>query len=293
MPLPPKPVELIDYILGLYFSDLYGSGLTSTRTLEALVGTLRAAHPWVSAPMFVTGILLFAGGWRQRDTAWRGLAVVYGAALCFTPFMLWYGAYDIRAFHLPVLGPLLVAAVATLGWYTARHRALLTTGAAVLLLIGSLRAAQTATLLGKREPLFTGLKPAIEAMVAQAPVAKPIFAMTYGLRMATLYHTLLGELPRSPDYRVRWRAIAEVRDQPVVGGVVVPTDGFQFVHWIEARRPDMTCRTKSIDLPAGTRWPAYAFKCRAGPAGPDTAAVQKASASGSGELLGAVPPNSP
>lgn len=262
MPLPPQPMELVHYILGTYFSDLYGSGMQSTTTLEALIGTLRSAHPWISLPMIVVGILLFIAGWKYRDTSWRCLAVVYGGALAFLPFVLWYGAYDIQAFHLPMLGPLLVATVAVPGWWLRGHPALRMWVGAFLILIGTVRAGQTALVLGQREPIFTGLRPAVEQMVAQSPVERPVVAMSYELRMATLYYELRNEVPRSPIYRVRWRAITEVMDRARVGGIVVPTDGYQFVRWIEHRRPDMRCRTNIIKLPEGTRWPAYAFECQ-------------------------------
>lgn len=269
MPLPPPPIELIHYIMGTYFSDLYGSGLASTRNLEALVSTLRAAHPWISMPLIAAGIVLFVVGWRRRDAEWRGLALVYGAVLAFLPFMLWYGAYDIRAFHLPVLGPLLVAAVATLGWSLRGRPAILNVVAVALVMVGSVRVGQAGVLLSQREPIFPGLVQTIEAALAQSPVERPIVAMAYPLRTATLYHELRGEVPRTPTYRVRWRAIGEVRNQPTVGGIVIPSEGYQFIQWIEHHRPDMRCRTRKIDLPEGTPWPAYAFECHGGPAKQD------------------------
>jgi hypothetical protein len=260
MPLPPEPMEFVHYVLGTYFGNLYGSGLRTTRTLEALASTLKSAHPWVSMPMILVGISLFLFGWKRRDDSWRGIAIVYGAALSFLPFTLSYGAFDIQAFQLPVLGPLLVATVATLGWWLSP--VFLNAVASILLVFGLLRAGQAAVYLNEREPIFAGLKPAIEAMVAQSPVEKPIVAMAYGLRMAGLYYEIRGELPRQAIYRLHWRALGEVRDQTLVGGIVVPTDGYQFVRWIEDRRPDMNCSTKKINLPEATTWPAYSFECR-------------------------------
>jgi hypothetical protein len=262
MPLPPEPMALVHYILGTYFSDLYGSGLVSTRTLEALISTLRSAHPWVSLPLIVVGAALIAAGWWRRDARWRGLALVFAAALCFVPFVLWYGAYDIRAFHGPVLGTALVAAVAALGWWARRSPAVGNALIAVLLLVGAVRAGQTAWLLATREPPFAGLEPAIEEMVAQSPVDRPLVAMSYGLRMATLYHELRGELPQAPVYRVHWRAIADVERRRPLGGIVVPTDGYQFVRWIEHHRPDLRCRTGKVRRTQPTQWPAYLFECR-------------------------------
>jgi hypothetical protein len=271
MPLPPEPMALIHYILGTYFSDLYGSGLASTRTLEALISTLRSAHPWISLPMIAAGVVLALAGWRRRDASWRGLVLVYGAAMAFVPFVLWYGAYDIRAFHGPVLGPLLIAAVATLGWWSRRSPALRNVVIVALLLLGTVRAGQTAWLLATREPMFAGLRPAIAEIVAQAPVEEPIVAMSYGLRMATLYHELRGELPRGPVYRVHWRAISEAGRHRPVGGIVVPTDGYQFVRWIEHHHPDVSCRTEKVHRAQPTRWPAYLFECRSRFAGLATA----------------------
>ncbi len=277
MPLPPPPMELVEYIRGTYFADLYGSGLDSTRTLEDLVFTLRSAHPWVSAPLIVVGIALFLAGCRRRDAAWRGLALVYGAALSFTPFMLWYGAYDIRAFHLPVLGPLLVAVVATSAWWLARRPVFRDAVATLLLVVGIVRGEHVATLLQDREPLFDGLKPTIRQMVADAPVEHPLFVMPYGLRMAALYYELSGELPRSPSYRVWWRAVPEVKHLAEVGGVVVPTDGFQFVQWVEHERPELKCTTREVPLQE-RRWPAYAFVCQSDSEPPPGGATFKVSA---------------
>lgn len=261
MPLPPEPAELVRYILGTYFSDMYGSGLASTQTLEALVSTLTTAHPWISLPMMATGFLLFVAGWRYRDAGWFGLAAVFGATFCFVPFMLWYGAYDIRAFHLPVLGTAMVATVAAIGWWLRRHPAVCAVAAVLLLATGVVRAGHTAMLLGDREPLFTGLQPAIREIIAQSPVERPLVAMAYGVRMATLYYYLKGEVPQSPVYRTWWRAVPEIGDQREIGGIVVPTDGYQFVRWVEHQRPDMSCRTEKIAQSAGTRWPAYSFRC--------------------------------
>lgn len=268
MPLPPAPAALIRYILGTYLTDLYESGVPTLRGLEAMVRTLRSAHPWLSMPLIAGGILLFLAAWKRRDEGWRGLAMLYGGALSFLPFTLAYGAPDIEAFHLPVLGPLLLAAVATPGWWLRRHAAVGNAVALLLVVVGLARAAQTAEVLSAREPLFDGLKPVIRMMVAQSPVAMPIVAMAYDLRMVALYHELRGELPAPAIYRLHWRAVAEVRDQHRVGGIVVATEGYQFVRWIEYRRPDMRCSTRKLDLPEGTRWPAYAFECRSGPTNP-------------------------
>ena len=262
MPLPPEPMELVHYILGTYFSDLYGSGLVSTRTLEAVLSSLASAHPWLSLPMIAAGAALAIVGFRRRDSRWVGLMLVFAAALAFVPFVLWYGAYDIRAFHGPVLGPLLVAAVATLGWWARRSPALGRALVLALLLIGVVRAGQTASLLATREPMFAGLTPAVEEMVAQSPVERPVVAMSYPLRMATLYHELRGEMPQGPRYRVHWRAISAVQGKSHVGGIVVPSDGYQFVRWIEHHRPDMSCRTEKVRRTQPHRWPAYLFECR-------------------------------
>lgn len=263
MPLPPPPMELVKYIFGTYFDALYESGFAATR-VRALYATLWSAHPWLSMPVIVVGVVLFVAGWRLRDAHWLGIAVVFGAALSFVPFVLWYGIPDIQSFHLPVLGPLLVASVATLGWWLNRYPGLLKAAAGVLLVVGSVRAGQTAIVLAEREPVYSELKPALARMVAQSPVDKPIVAMEYGLRMAALYYELRDELPKPAVYRLHWRAVAEVRNRPSVGGIVVPSDGYQFVRWIEHRRPDMKCRTTKLELPDDAKWPAYSFVCRSG-----------------------------
>ncbi|HEX7036729.1 MAG TPA: DUF2723 domain-containing protein [Pseudomonadales bacterium] len=264
MPLPPEPMELVHYVLGTYFSDLYGSGFESSRNAEALLGTLRVAHPWLSLPLIVAGLALTAAGWRRRDAHWTALAMIAAAGLCFVPFVLWYGAYDIHAFHGPVLGPLLIVGVASLGWWT-RHSPRL--GGAVLvllLLVGAARTLQIGALLGARAPIYDDVPAAVTEMVAQAPVERPIVAMSYGLRMATLYHELRGELPVGPRYRVHWRAIATAMHGAPVGGIVVPSDGYQFVRWIEHRRPELECRTGKVRRQIPTPWPAYTFECSPG-----------------------------
>lgn len=260
MPLPPTPAELVRYIAGTYFSGLYGSGLASTHTSETLLITLRSSHPWISAPLITLGVLLFVAGWRRRDAGWHASAIVLGTALSFMPFVLWYGAYDIQAFHLPVLGPLLIGAVAALGWWLGRTRAAQRTAAILLIALGTWRAAVMAEGLAARQPIFTNLPATIEALVAQAPVENPLVSMTYGLRMATLYHELLGELPDA-RYRVPWRSEAAAVEQQLVGGIVVPTDGEQLLRWIEHRHPHLACRSWPLEPIEGTPWAAYGFRC--------------------------------
>ncbi|MFP4450376.1 MAG: protein O-mannosyl-transferase family [Rhodosalinus sp.] len=260
LPLPPTATELIRYISGTYFSGLYGSGLSSTYSSEMLLVTLRSAHPWISAPLIVAGVVLFAAGWRRRDADWIGVATVFAVGLSFIPFMIWYGAYDIQAFHLPVLGPLLIGAVAAIGWWSRRWRALQRGAAVLLIALGVWRVAVMAEGLTAREPIFTDLPETLDALVAQAPIKDPVVSMTYGLRMATLYHEMLGEAPQA-RYRVPWRAEEAAVEGDEVAGLVVPTDGEQLLRWIEHRHPDLACRSWAIDQPEGTPWPAYAFSC--------------------------------
>ncbi|MFO7919416.1 MAG: DUF2723 domain-containing protein [Nioella sp.] len=272
LPLPPTANELVQYISGSYFSGLYGSGLRSTYSSETLLATLRSAHPWISSALILTGLGLFLVGARRRDAGWFGAATVFGVALSFVPFVVWYGAYDIQAFHLPVLGPLLVGAVAAVGWWLARWRGVQRGAAVLLIALGVWRAAVMAEGLTAREPIYTDLPETLEALVAQAPIEDPLVSMTYGLRMATLYHELLGEAPRA-RYRVPWRAEETAVAGDAVGGIVVPTDGRQLLQWIEHRHPDLACRSWILDQPEGTPWPAYAFSC-AGPGGPDADPAQ-------------------
>lgn len=265
LPLPPTVRELIQYISGTYFSSLYGSGLRSSYSSEMLVVTLRSAHPWISTPLIIAGMVLFAAGWRRRDAGWGGVALMFGVALSFVPFLIWYGAYDIQAFHLPVLGPLLVGAVAAVGWWFGRWPMMQLGAALVLIVIGIWRAAVMADGLTARQPVFTNLPQTLEALVAQAPIEDPLVSMTYNLRMATLYHELLGETPQA-RYRVPWRAEETAVERDEVGGIVVPTDGEQLLRWIEHRHPELTCRSWALDQPEGTPWPAYAFLCADTPA---------------------------
>ncbi|MGM0583203.1 MAG: protein O-mannosyl-transferase family [Pseudomonadota bacterium] len=260
LPLPPEPSELIGYISGTYFGDLYGSGLASTQTSEELVITLRAAHPWMSAPLILAGLALLAAGWRRRDAQRNGVALVLGAALCFLPFVLWYGAYDIRAFHLPVLGPLLVGSVAACGWWLGRWPRARGAVALGLVALGVWRAAAVGEALAAREPTYDSLPATLETLIAQAPVENPVVSMTYPLRMATLYHELLGETPRA-DYRVPWRVEEALAGREPIGGVVVPTDGEQLLRWVEHRHPGLSCRSWPLEQPEPVAWPAYAFLC--------------------------------
>lgn len=264
LPLSPTTAELIDYIAGTYFGDLYGAGLHSLQTTSVLLGTLSQAHPMVSLPIIALGLLAFVTGWRRRDAAWMGFALVLGAALAFLPFMIWYGAYDIQAFHLPVTGPLLIGAIAALGWSLARWPRLHPWLGAFLLAFGVLRTGEMAWHLSAREPLYGDLIETLDVVMAQSPVDHPVVSMSYALRMATLYHELLGEVPQPAIYRVTWRTEGAISDRdPMapVGGVVIPTDGEQMLRWIEHHNPHLSCLTLPIEQPEPVAWPAYGFLC--------------------------------
>jgi hypothetical protein len=263
MRLPPGPVTLIHYIMGAHFSDLFGSGLRSTRTWNEFIGTLQSAQPWLSLPLIIIGILLLAAGWRRRDAAWQGIALLYGTGLAFSAFVLWYGGLDIRE-HLPALATLLTGSLCAVGWWLKGRPFTVGPVAVALIAVGLGRTDQIGVLLTARTPMFAGLPQAMNQMVAQAPVKSPLVAMSYPLRMATLYYQLQGQVAPA-TYRLYWPAIAEVRDQNEIGGIVVPTDGLQFVQWIKNRRPDLVCTTTTITTSGDTRWPAYGFKCVAGP----------------------------
>ena len=175
--------------------------------------------------------------------------------------MIWYGAYDIQAFHLPVLGPLLIGTIAAIGWSLSRALRLQSWIGGLLLAVGVFRAAQMALYLDAREPEYTGLADTLDAVMAQAPVERPVVSMSYALRMATLYHELLDEVPQPATYRVTWRTEDAIPDQGPVGGVVIPTDGEQMLRWIEHRNPHLSCRTTPITQPNPVVWPAYGFVC--------------------------------
>lgn len=261
LPLPPTTEQLLGYIAGSYFSDLYGAGLASLQTTIVLLGTLIYANPGVSMPLIVLGVLAFLIGISRRDTEWHGLALVMGTALAFLPFMIWYGAYDIRAFHLPVLGPLLIASVGGIGWWLSGWpRVRMLTGVA-LILLGLLRAGEMAGYLAAREPPFAGLVETLEGVIAQAPVDDPVVSMSYPLRMATLYHELLNEVPEPATYRVTWRTIEATTGRNPIGGVVMPTDGEQILRWIEHRNSDVRCTSTPIEQSNPSPWPAYSFTC--------------------------------
>src|SRR5690606_33290536 len=119
------------------------------------------------------------------------------------PFVLWYGAWDIRAFHLPVLIPLLAGAVACIGWWLRSRPRLLQAFAAVVLIVGAARTAAVAESLLDRQPKFAGLDAALQEIVAKAPMQRPIVAMSYDMRMAALYYELQGKLPPAV-YRLEW-----------------------------------------------------------------------------------------
>ncbi|WP_299406127.1 DUF2723 domain-containing protein [uncultured Roseobacter sp.] len=264
LPLPPTTSELIDYIAGTYFGDLYGSGLQSLQTASVLMGTLSQAHPMISLPLIGFGLLAFVAGWRGRNAGWMGIALVLGTALAFLPFMIWYGAYDIQAFHLPVLGPLLIGAIAAMGWWLARWPRLRPWLGALLLAFGVLRTGEMAGYLSAREPDYGELVKTLDVVMAQSPVDNPVVSMSYGLRMATLYHELLGDIPAPAIYRVTWRTEDAISDRdPLepVGGIVIPTDGEQMLRWIEHRNPHLSCSTLPIEQPDPVIWPAYGFVC--------------------------------
>lgn len=261
LPLPPTASELIDYIAGTYFGDLYGSGLKSLQTASVLFGTLSQAHPTVSLPLIALGLLAFGIGWRQRNAAWTGIALLLGTALAFLPFMIWYGAYDIQAFHLPVLGPLLIGAIAAIGWLLRDWPRLQPWIGGLLLVLGVLRAAEMAVYLSAREPDYADLADTLEVVMAQSPVDNPVVSMSYELRMATLYHELRGEVPQPATYRVTWRTEEAISDVGPIGGIVIPTDGEQMLSWIEHRNPHLSCRTLPINQPEPVTWPAYGFVC--------------------------------
>jgi hypothetical protein len=266
MLLPPTAAELMEYISGMYFKNLFGSGFYSTKNILELLKTFRSAHPWVSAPLIGVGLALFLYGWNLKDDTWRGIALLLGGATCFLPFVLGYGPFDIQAFHLPVLAPVLLAAVASLGWSLRRRPALLSVVAAFLLAVGVVRAAQTAIDLRDREPQFAGLKSAIEDLVAKSPVPEPFVAMGYSLRMAELYYEVRGDLPKVAAYRLIWRMPEQISDQPLIGGIVMPPDEYQMIGRIAEKRPDLICHVKEIPQQGQRKWPAYSFLCRTRPA---------------------------
>lgn len=264
MPLPPTFRELAEYVAGTHFQALYGAGFNSSKNVFRLLETLNSAHPWVSAPLIAAGLLLFLWCWNLESAAWRGASLLIGAAVCFVPFMLGYGAFDIRAFHLPVLAPLLLAAVVGIGLALRHRRVLLTGSASVLVVFGLVRAAQTAAELRDRESEYADLKPAIEEIFEHAPLEKPFMSLAYGLRMASLYYELRGELPKPAIYRLIARTPEQVWGQEIVGGVVMPSDGYRLVRRIMQRRPDMNCVIEYIEHRFEDRWRAYSYLCKAG-----------------------------
>lgn len=261
LPLPPTTDQLLDYIAGTYFGDLYGAGLASLQTTTVLLGTLTYANPGVSMPIIILGVLAFLLGITRRDARWHGLALVLGTALAFLPFMIWYGAYDIRAFHLPVLGPLFIASVAGIGWWLAGWPRMRIAAGTALILLGLLRAGEMASYLAAREPPYAGLTATLEDVMAQTPVDDPIVSMSYPLRMATLYHELLNEVPQPATYRVIWRTEEATSGRDPLGGVVMPTDGEQILRWIEHRNPGLQCTSQPITQATPSPWPAYGFTC--------------------------------
>jgi hypothetical protein len=265
MRLPPSARELLAYIGGLYFSNLYGSGIGSPKNASELLHTLHGAHPWISLPLVAGGIALFVSGWHRRDASWRAIALAWTVALCYLPFVLWYGAWDIRAFHLPVLVPLLLAATASVAW-ALRHRPGWAGPVAMLLLtVGVMRAAAVAGELHHRQPRFMDVRAALEEIVPRAPVERPIVAMSYDLRMAALYHELQGELPPAV-YRLEWRVWRHLDDQTSIAGVVFPMTGAQFEQLLRQERPEARCETRRLELPEKVRWHVHAFRCHAAPA---------------------------
>lgn len=266
MPLPPTPEALLNYIIGTYFSDLYGSGLNSSRTLAALGDTFQNAHPWLSIPLVVAGLAVFLfRGRGLRDPAWRKIALVFAAALCFLPFVLWYGAWDIEAFHLPLLALALLAATASIGWATRTRPLIFRSLGLLLILIGAARIAQTGVNLTDRESPFEGIVPQIKAVVAQLPPGdeKPILALGYGVRMAAMYHYFAGHLPRGPEYRLAWRMPGDIARRSMIIGAMMPESALEFVRRVQQVRPDLTCQTRPLTIPGHNKHQAYSFCCTA------------------------------
>jgi hypothetical protein len=267
MPLQPTAVELIRYILGFHFSNLYGSGLSSPLTTQALLKTIGNAHPWISGPLVAIGLTTLALGWRTRDSQWCGIALVYGVALCFAPFMLWYGAPDIQAFHLPVLAPLLLASIASVMRELHHRPAFWRNGMVVALLItGLFRSGETAVRLSDRESPFAELKLAIEKSMAYSPVAHPEVALNYPVRMAAMYYEMKGELPKFANYHLAWQLPEKIGKRDLIGGILVPHNLQAIIGNIEKRRPDMVCQTHRLtSLPNYIKWPIYSYICAAAP----------------------------
>lgn len=263
MPLPPDTRQLAQYVAGTYFDDLYGSGLTTTRTAHALMETVRTAHPWISAPLALAGLGLFVLGWFRRDRAWRALAVVFGAALCAVPFVLWYGAQDIASFHLPVLAPLLLGAVASLGWALRGHRAASHVAAGALILVGLVRGAETVTDLTGREAVLDGTREAIWESIDHAPPGDaPVLAMSYEVRMAGMYHEFLDELPRA-EYRLYWQPPVDLAWRSSLSGIVFLHDPNSYLRMVEALRPDLRCRSENLHIDDRRIGLAHAYECTA------------------------------
>ncbi|HZD25770.1 MAG TPA: DUF2723 domain-containing protein [Alphaproteobacteria bacterium] len=271
MPLRPSLGEFLRYILGFYFVKSYGSGLDSWRTLEALGRTFQAAHPWIWAPLLGAGLLAFAAGGRKApDPAWRRVALLHAGALCFLPFVLWYGVWDIRAFHLPVLALALLAAVASLGWALATRPAALRALGLLLVLVGAVRLAQTGWNLVDRQPALAGLVPAVKAVLAeqpQIPGSHPVLALDYDLRMAVMYHVFAGDLPRGPEYRLSWHVPDNVTVRPAIAGSLIGGRAKEFVRKVRERNPAMACRVSPLAVPDLHHRKAYGFRCDTRPRG--------------------------
>lgn len=274
MPLPPSTGELVDYIWGAYFSDLYGSGLDSSKTLEELVATLEKAHPWVSVPLLAAGAVAFVGiGGRRvlRDAAWSKVAIIFAGAICFLPFMLWYGPGDIEAFHLPLLALALLAAVASLGVAAMRERySAVRYLAPLLILIGIVRLVDTGERLTDREADFDGIEQQIGEIVARVPSGedRPILALGYGARMAAMYHFFAGDLPEGPDYRLSWKMPNNVRFASSLHGAVMPGNARHFVERAQELRPDLRCRVEPLETSGDGPMNAFAFRCASRDTGP-------------------------
>lgn len=263
MPLPPSPPELVRYVLGIYFSDLYGSGLDSWRAVAALAETFQKAHPWLAIPLVAGGLAAFLVHSPGASHEWRGAALLHVAALSFLPFVLWYGAFDIEAFHLPVLALALLAATASLG-LAARHRFPGLSGFAFLLIaVGAFRLLQTGMELATRQPHIAGIVPQIRQALARLPQSgePPVLALGYDVRMAAMYHFFAGDLPRGPEYRLSWRLPDDLVRRRTIAGAAIPRNALYFVREVQRQRPDLTCRVRLLNEDEARQLPAYGFRC--------------------------------
>lgn len=247
---PPTLNAFLPYMLGLEFRDLMGvGGLAPGERVDALWLTLRDSIPVMGPLLAIAGLFATVYGVirDRREAGWRGVALIWVAGLSFVPFYLGYGAYDIRAFHLPGLALVLVGATAALGLASrARPRAQAAL-ALVLILAGGGHAAWQAAQLAGRTPAAPGFASEMRRLLQRVPGEAPIVITSYDNLMLAQYHAAAGHLPKA-DYRLHWNHSGNLAARERIHILGLNKWAERFRDWLARPAQGFTCRGDDLDL---------------------------------------------